>query len=224
LSSGEILGQILAVNALLDGGLGDKRKITNVVLMGSGEPLDNYDNTLAFLRNVSAQNGINISPRNISLSTCGLVPKIKEFSDFDLQINLAISLHAPNNELRSKIMKINKVYPIEEVLAAVKDYIKKTNRRVTFEYILLKGVNDTKECALELARLLKGINAYVNLIPYNEVKTKSYRSTKHDEAESFFQVLYNQGINATVRMEHGNDISAACGQLRAQKMQEKRKV
>lgn len=218
LTHAEMVLQILYVQKDLDL---ENERVSNVVVMGIGEPFDNYETLLRFLETINYGRGLEIGARHITVSTCGLVPKILEFAEFDLQINLAISLHAPNNELRSKIMKINKVYPIEEVLSAVKEYIKKTNRRVTFEYILLKGVNDTKECALELAKLLKGINAYVNLIPYNEVKTKSYRSTKHDEAESFFQVLYNQGINATVRMEHGNDISAACGQLRAQKMKEK---
>ncbi len=221
LTLAEMILQVLHVQKDLDL---ENARVSNVVVMGIGEPFDNYDNVLRFLETINYGKGLEIGARHITVSTCGLVPKIKEFAEFDLQINLAISLHAPNNELRSKIMKINKRYPIEEVLDAVKYYLEKTNRRVTFEYILLKGINDTKECALELAKLLKGINAYVNLIPYNEVKTKNYRSTAHDAAEEFFSVLHREGINATVRMEHGNDISAACGQLRAQKMKEKREL
>ncbi|MBQ8293502.1 MAG: 23S rRNA (adenine(2503)-C(2))-methyltransferase RlmN [Bacilli bacterium] len=221
LTLAEMVLQVLHVQRDLD--LEDER-VSNVVVMGIGEPFDNYNTVLRFLETINYGRGLEIGARHITVSTCGLVPKIKEFAEFELQINLAISLHAPNNELRSKIMKINKRYPIEEVIEAVKYYVEKTNRRVTFEYILLKGVNDTKECALELAKLLKGINAYVNLIPYNEVKTKSYRSTAHDAAEEFFAVLHKHGINATVRMEHGNDINAACGQLRAQKMKEKREL
>lgn len=218
LTLAEMVLQVLHVQKDLDL---ENERVSNVVVMGIGEPFDNYDTVLRFLETINYGRGLEIGARHITVSTCGLVPKIKEFAEFDLQINLAISLHAPNNELRSKIMKINKRYPIEEVLEAVKYYIEKTNRRVTFEYILLKGVNDTKECALELSKILKGINCYVNLIPYNEVKTKDYRSTAHDAAEEFFAVLHKNGINATVRMEHGNDISAACGQLRAQKMKEK---
>ncbi len=219
LTLSEMILQVLYVQKDLDQ---EEKRISNVVVMGIGEPFDNYDTVLRFLETINYGRGLEIGARHITVSTCGLVPKIREFADFDLQINLAISLHAPNNELRSKIMKINKRYPIEEIIEAVKYYVAKTNRRVTFEYILLKGINDTKECALELAELLKGLNAYVNLIPYNEVKTKSYHSTAHDVAEEFFSVLHKHGISATVRMEHGNDISAACGQLRAQKMKEKR--
>lgn len=220
LTLAEMVLQILHVQKDLDL---EEERVSNVVVMGIGEPFDNYDTVLRFLETINYGRGLEIGARHITVSTCGLVPKIREFAEFDLQINLAISLHAPNNELRSKIMKINKRYQIEEVLEAVKYYIEKTNRRVTFEYILLKGVNDTKECALELSKILKGINCYVNLIPYNEVKTKDYRSTAHDAAEEFFAVLHKNGINATVRMEHGNDISAACGQLRAQKMREKQR-
>ncbi len=217
LSLSEMVLQILYVQKDLD--LTGER-VSNVVVMGIGEPFDNYDNLLRFLKTINYGKGLEIGARHITVSTCGLVPKIKEFAFFDLQINLAISLHAPNNLLRSQIMKINNRYPIEEVLDAVKEYLTITNRRVTFEYILLKGVNDSKAHAQELGELLKGINCYVNLIPYNEVKTKSYHSTNHDSAEAFFEVLHQKGINATVRMEHGNDISAACGQLRAQKMKE----
>lgn len=214
----EMMYQVLYVDNELNK---DNERISNIVVMGIGEPFDNYETLLKFLRTVNYAKGLAIGARHITVSTCGLVPKIKEFADFDLQINLAISLHAPNNELRSRLMKINKRYPIEEVMEAVKYYLDKTNRRVTFEYILLKGVNDSKECATELANLLRGVNCYVNLIPYNEVITNSYHASSHEECEEFFLELNKRGINATLRMEHGHDVSAACGQLRAQAMRGK---
>ncbi len=217
LTTGEMVQQIMMVQRDLDKSY---QRVSNIVVMGIGEPFDNYDNVMNFLRIVNYAKGFEIGARHMTVSTCGLVPKIKEFADFELQVNLAISLHAPNNDLRSKIMKINKSYPIEKVIDAVKEYIEITNRRVTFEYILLHGVNDTKECAIELANLLRGINAYVNLIPYNEVSTKPYKQTTKKDAEAFFSVLHERGINATLRMEHGADISAACGQLRAKKLKE----
>lgn len=217
LTLGEMVQQVLMVQQDLD----EKyMRISNIVVMGIGEPFDNYENLLKFLKVVNYAKGLEIGARHITVSTCGLVPKIKEFATFDLQINLAISLHAPNNEIRNKIMKINKKYPIEEVMKAVKEYIQKTNRRVTFEYILLKGINDSVQCAEELASLVSGINCYVNLIPYNEVSTKPFKQTPKSDAEKFFMVLHNKGINATLRMEHGSDISAACGQLRAKKILE----
>ena len=184
LTHAEMVLQILHVQKDLDL---EEGRVTNVVVMGIGEPFDNYDTVLRFLETINYGRGLEIGARHITVSTCGLVPKIKEFAEFDLQINLAISLHAPNNELRSKIMKINKRYQIEEVLEAVKYYIDKTNRRVTFEYILLKGINDSKEHALELASILKGINCYVNLIPYNEVKTK-------EENNDFDVIVEGNGI------------------------------
>jgi len=193
-------------------------RVSNVVVMGIGEPFDNYDVLLKFLNVINYPKGLEIGARHITVSTSGIVPKILEFSDFPLQINLAISLHAPNNDLRSKLMKINKVYKIEEVIEAVKLYIKKTNRRVTFEYILLKGVNDSMEHAKELVRLLRGINCYVNLIPYNKVDTKDYDTTDHERAEEFLSILVQSGITTTLRKGHGLDVSAACGQLRAKEM------
>ncbi len=211
----EMMLQVLYVQNELDK---KDERVTNVVVMGIGEPFDNYETVLKFLETLNYAKGLEIGARHITVSTCGIVPKIREFAQFPLQVNLAISLHAPNNELRSKIMKINDVYPIEEVMSAVNDYVEITNRRITFEYILLKGINDTKECAYQLINLIRGMNAYVNLIPYNEVVTKSYRQTLRNEAESFFAILHQNGINVTYRMEHGNDISAACGQLRAQTM------
>jgi 23S rRNA (adenine2503-C2)-methyltransferase len=212
LTLGEMVGQVLFIQKELDV---DLERITNVVVMGIGEPFDNYDTVLDFLRTINYAKGLEIGARHITVSTCGIVPKINEFADFDLQVNLAISLHAPNNTLRNEIMKINRAYPIEEVLEAVKTYIVKTNRRVTFEYILLKGVNDSIDQAHELCRLLRGINCYVNLIPYNEVSTKPYKQTSHESAEAFFKVLTDNKIQATLRSEHGDDIDAACGQLRA---------
>lgn len=193
-------------------------RVSNVVVMGIGEPFDNYDNLLKFLRVINYPKGLEIGARHITVSTCGIVPKIKEFADFDLQINLALSLHAPNDTLRSSLMKINKAYPLSEVLDALNYYFVKTNRRITFEYILLDGINDSKENALELVKLIKGMNAYVNLIPYNEVSTKEFKKTPHDKAEEFFTILRKNNINATLRMEHGADIDAACGQLRAKRL------
>lgn len=219
LTVGEMVSQVLQVQRDLDISY---QRVSNIVVMGIGEPFDNYETVLKFLETVNYAKGLEIGARHITVSTCGLVPKIKEFAQFDLQINLAISLHAPNNEIRNQIMKVNKVYPIEQVIEAVKEYISITNRRVTFEYILLSGINDSVENAAELAKLLKGINCYVNLIPYNEVSTKPYKQTPRKQAEAFFEVLHKRGINATLRMEHGADISAACGQLRAKRIEEEK--
>ncbi len=213
----EMVLQVLTVQKDLDK---EESRITNVVVMGIGEPFDNYDVLLKFLTVINYAKGLEIGARHITVSTCGIVPKIKEFADFPLQINLALSLHAPNNELRNKLMKINKAYPLEEVMDAIKYYYSKTNRRVTFEYILLHGINDTLNCAKELIKLIRGMNVYVNLIPYNEVSTKPFKTTPHNEAEEFFSVLHKAGINVTLRMEHGSDIDAACGQLRAKRMRE----
>lgn len=211
----EMVLQVLMVQKDLDK---TNDRVSNVVVMGIGEPFDNYDNVLRFLRVINYPKGLEIGARHITVSTCGIVPRIYDFASFDLQINLAISLHAPNNTLRSKIMKINKVYNIEQIIEALKYYFEKTSRRITFEYILLEGINDSLTEAKELVELVKGLNAYVNLIPYNEVTTKKYKQTKRDLAEAFFEVLRKGGINATLRLERGNDIDAACGQLRAKKM------
>lgn len=215
LNLGELVEQVLEVQKDLDK---NYEKVTNIVVMGIGEPFDNYDNVTKFLKIVNYPKGLEIGARHITVSTCGIVPKIYEFSNFDLQVNLAISLHAPNDELRSKIMKINNAYQIKDVMDAVKDYISKTNRRVTFEYILLKDVNDSIKNAKELVKLIKGMNAYVNLIPYNEVITKPYKRVTKEQAEAFYKVLDTNHIQATLRMEHGADIDAACGQLRAKKI------
>ena len=190
-------------------------RISHVVLMGIGEPFDNYENIIKFISIINEGKGIDIGARHITVSTCGVVPKIKEFIKDGKQINLAISLHAPNNEIRNKIMKINKAYPIEELIDVIKEYIKETNRRVTFEYILLDGVNDSIECALELSKLLKGMNCYVNLIPYNETSHLEFKKSKKEQIMKFYDILKKNKINVTIRKEFGANVDAACGQLRA---------
>lgn len=193
-----------------------KEKIQSVVIMGIGEPFDNYDNVINFIKIINHAKGLAIGSRHITVSTCGLVPKIEEFSNLPLQVNLALSLHAPNDEIRNKIMPINKVYNISKVMEAIKKYIAKTNRRVTIEYVMLNMVNDSVDNARELAYLLKGMNVYVNLIPYNETNNIDFkRSTRIKE---FKDTLLKSGINATVRREFGSGISAACGQLRSKEV------
>lgn len=213
LDAGEILLQVLTVNAYLGGTFKD-RKITNVVLMGSGEPFDNYDNVVKFLRLVTASQGINISPRNISLSTCGLVDKIKKFTQEDLPITLTISLHAPNDELRKKTMLIANTYSVEEIVNSSRKYFEKTGRRVIFEYALIKDINDSKDCAMQLSKLLKGLVCHVNLIPLNPVKERDLLSTTRKYAYIFCGMLEKEGVSATVRRTMGEDIEGACGQLR----------
>ena len=183
--------------------------------MGIGEPFDNYDNVINFIDIINDNNGISLGSRHITISTCGIVPRIREFTNYDKQVNLAISLHAPNNEIRNKIMNINKAYKIEELMESIKDYIKVTNRRVTFEYIMLKGVNDTKECAIELSHLLKGINCYVNIIPYNETSHIEFKKSSKNSILEFYDILKKNNISVTIRREFGSKVSAACGQLRA---------
>ena len=192
-----------------------KERLSHVVLMGIGEPFDNYINVTKFIDIINCGKGIDIGSRHITVSTCGIVPKIYEFANYDKQVNLAISLHAPNNKIRDSIMNINRAYPIEEVIKAVRDYIKKTNRRVTFEYIMLKDINDTKECAEELSKLLKGINCYVNLIPYNETSHIEYKKSNKDTIMNFYDILKKNKIGATIRREFGSKLNAACGQLRS---------
>ena len=190
-------------------------KITHVVLMGIGEPFDNYQNVMNFIDIINSGKGMDIGARHITVSTCGVVPKIKEFMNFGKQINLAISLHAPNNEIRNKLMPINKAYPLEILMPTLKEYIKKTNRRLTFEYILLSGINDTEECALELANLIKGMNAYVNLIPYNETSHIEFKRSNEDNIMKFYDILKKNNISVTIRREFGGTVDAACGQLRS---------
>lgn len=213
LSAGEILGQIIAVNKLCGGTL-DKRAITNVVLMGSGEPFDNYDNVISFLKLVSAPEGICISPRNVSVSTCGIVPKMLEIADEGLPINLTVSLHAPFDEMRKKLMPIANKYSITEIIDACKIYFEKTGRRIYFEYSLVRGENDTNECATQLIKILRGFPCHVNLIRLNAVKEKNMLSTTDENAKRFMQKLNDGGLSATIRRQMGNDIDGACGQLR----------
>ena len=207
----EMVLQILMIENVL------KERISHVVVMGIGEPFDNYDNLLSFFRIINDPKGLQIGARHITVSTCGIVPKILEFSDFPLQVNLAISLHAPNNSIRDRLMPINKVYPIEKVMDAIDIYIKKTNRRVTFEYILLEGINDRNEDALELSKLVKDKNCYINLIPYNETNNFGYKRTKPIQIMKFYDILKKNNVNVTIRKEFGSKISAACGQLRSKK-------
>lgn len=214
LSAGEILSQVLFVNRDNGGDL-KNRKVTNIVLMGSGEPLDNFDNVIKFFELVSCEQGINISQRNISLSTCGLVDKIKDLAELDLQITLTISLHAPNDEMRKTIMPIANRYPISELMKAIKYYFEKTKRRIVFEYSLIDGKNDTFECADELSKLLKGLVCHVNLIPLNKVDERGLVGTNRKKAYAFMDRLEKNGISATVRRTMGADIEGACGQLRA---------
>ncbi|WP_027634170.1 23S rRNA (adenine(2503)-C(2))-methyltransferase RlmN [Clostridium hydrogeniformans] len=208
LSNGEILSQLIVAENLT------KERISNIVLMGSGEPLDNYDNVVKFLEIVNATYGFNIGQRHITLSTCGIVPKIKDLADRKMQITLALSLHATTDERRKSIMPIANKYSLKEILEACRYYIDKTGRRVTFEYALVKGVNDSLEDARDLARLLKGMLCHVNLIPVNEIKENHFKKTEAEEVKAFSKVLNDYGIEATVRREMGSDINAACGQLR----------
>ncbi len=218
LDAGEMIAQVLQSQAYLG------ERISHVVVMGIGEPFDNYNHLMVFLENLNNYRALEIGARHITVSTCGIVPKIKAFADEELQINLAISLHAPNNKIRNQIMPINKKYPIEEVIDAIRYYMGKTNRRITIEYILLRGLNDQKEHALELSRLLKGLNVYVNLIPYNEVAEAPYKRSNIHDMDIFFQTLKENKINATLRKEQGHDIDAACGQLRSQNIKKGVKI
>ena len=206
----EIVEQILLIEQYIN------KRIDSVVMMGIGEPFDNYDNIIKFIRIINDSKGLSIGARHITVSTCGLVPKIKEFSNLDLQVNLALSLHAPTDEIRNKIMPINKAYSIDTVIHAVKEYITKTNRRVTIEYVMLNMVNDSKECAILLAKLLQNMNVYVNLIPYNETNNIDFSKSDKKRIDSFYQVLKENKINVTIRREFGGNIKAACGQLRSE--------
>lgn len=208
LTASEMLAQI--ESAQKDLGV----RISNIVLMGMGEPLDNFDNVTRFLKLVSSEQTLNIGMRHITLSTCGIVPKIKELADMKLQLTLSVSLHAPFDELRSKTMPINNAYNISELLDACRYYIDKTNRRVSFEYALIDGVNDSDECAKELGKLLSGMLCHVNLIPVNSVQGTGYIKSKLKRQQAFVDILSACGITATVRRTLGSDINASCGQLR----------
>lgn len=213
----EIVGQVIIMNQVLE----EKgQHVSHVVVMGTGEPFDNYDNVIDFIRIINHPKALAIGARHISVSTCGIVPGIMKYAHEGLQSNLAISLHAPNDEIRNKIMPISKGYKMEELMEAVRYYEKNAGRRVTFEYIMLKDINDTLDCAKQLVKLIKGTLAYVNLIPYNPVDENSFMRSDEKQVHKFFSYLMQHGVNTTVRKEFGNDIDAACGQLRAKEEHE----
>ena len=212
----ELLGQIYEIEKDID------EKVSNIVLMGSGEPLDNFDNVVKFLQLITDENGANISQRNITVSTCGLVPKINQLADMHLQITLALSLHASNNETRKKLMPIAYKYTIDEIIDACKNYFKKTGRRITFEYSLVAGQNDSKQEADELSNLIKGINCHVNLIPVNPIKERDFVQPTKEAAKQFKSRLEKNRINVTIRREMGRDINGACGQLRNNAMKKRK--
>lgn len=217
LNAAEIEGQILAVERFT------KEKISNVVYMGIGEPLDNYDNVIKSVKIINDSQGLNIGARHISLSTCGIVPKIYKLAEENIQCTLSISLHATSDEKRRDIMPIANRYTIEELLNACKEYIKITGRRISFEYALIYGKNDSYEDAVSLAKLLRGMIAHVNLIPVNEIKEKEYKKATEKSIEKFMNTLNSMGIVTTVRRELGSDIDAACGQLRRKYIESKKK-
>lgn len=216
LNASEIVQEVVSVAKDLN------ERVSHIVVMGTGEPFDNYDNLMQFLSIVNSDYGLGIGARHITISTCGVVPKILEFAKGRYQYNLAISLHAANNELRDQLMPINHAYPLEELMSALDVYEEYNNRRLTFEYILLKGVNDSKKDAEQLAKLLKNKHYYINLIPYNSVDEKDFRSVSFDETMVFYDYLCKLGIRATIRKEHGGDIDAACGQLRAKEIKKQK--
>ncbi|MBN6205145.1 23S rRNA (adenine(2503)-C(2))-methyltransferase RlmN [Ralstonia pickettii] len=221
LTSGEIVEQIMNVQKHLDEKDNGER-VSHIVVMGIGEPFDNFKNLMSFLSVMNDEKGLNIGARHITVSTSGLAHKIYEFADTGIQVNLAISIHAPNNELRTQIMKINKAFPLEKLMKAVDYYLEKTNRRITYEYIMLRDVNDHKKEAVELAKLLYHHRhlAYVNLIPYNSVDEHiQYKRSESDTIQTFHQTLKENGINSGVRWENGADIDAACGQLRSKQIE-----
>ena len=217
LEAGEIVAQVVKVQQALDE-LGER--VSSVVIMGIGEPFDNYDNMMSFLRIINHDKGLNIGARHITVSTSGIVQKIYKFADEKLQINFAISLHAPNTELRSKLMPINRAYKLPQLMEAVKYYVDKTGRRITFEYGLFGGENDQVEHAEELAALIKGLKCHVNLIPVNYVPERDYVRTPKEQIKLFEDTLKKHGVNVTTRREQGHDIDAACGQLRAKERKE----
>lgn len=223
LTAGEILSEVTAINSVLSGGLGDERKVTNIVLMGSGEPFDNYQNVIKFLRLVSDKDGLGISPRNISLSTCGLVPKIYDFISEGIPLNLTLSLHSPFDEKRKKIMPIANSYAIKDIIKALDAYFAQTGRRYIVEYVLIRGENDTEECAEKLKELLGGKPCHINLIRLNEVKESGLKATVDRNAYAFMDKLNSFGLSATVRRQIGTDIEGACGQLRRRVIGEENK-
>ena len=220
LTPGEMLGQVLCANRHIQ--QSDKeRRIHNIVLMGSGEPLDNYENVMKFLRLVNDERGLNISLRNVSLSTCGLIPQMYALADEGVPVTLSVSLHASNDRIRRELMPVANANPMEKLLAACRNYLEKTGRRVIFEYALIRGVNDSFVCADELAKKLRGMQCHVNLIPLNEVKERNLAGVSRKEAEAFMTRLIQRGTSATIRREMGADIDGACGQLRRHVIQGK---
>lgn len=211
LTAGEMVEQIIKVEEDI------QMRISHVVIMGIGEPFDNYENVTKFISIINDPKGLQIGSRHITVSTCGIIPKIEKFADFPYQVNLAISLHAPTDALRSSLMPINKVYPLKDLIASLKKYSEKTSRRITFEYILLKDLNDQEEHAISLAKLIKGMNAYVNLIPYNTTDNLEFLRSDAFQIMKFYDILKKNHINVTIRREFGSKISAACGQLRSKK-------
>ncbi|MEF3305762.1 23S rRNA (adenine(2503)-C(2))-methyltransferase RlmN [Paenibacillus sp. GYB003] len=220
LSAGEIVAQVVQAQRLLDA---TGERVSSIVIMGIGEPFENYDAMLKFLKLMNHPKGLNIGQRHITVSTSGIVPNIYRFADENMQINLAISIHAPNDELRSKLMPVNRRYPFADLIEACNYYLRKTGRRITFEYALMGGVNDSAENAAELANVLKGMLplAHVNLIPVNFVLERNFKRTERDDIFAFQRILEKAGIPATIRREHGSDIAAACGQLRAKHLESK---
>lgn len=216
LRSEEMVLQILLIENLI------QTRISSVVIMGIGEPLDNFSNVINFIQIINDAKGIQIGARHITVSTCGIIPKIDLLSEFPIQINLAISLHAPNDELRNTLMPISRAYPMNSLIDSIKKHIDKTNRRVTIEYILLKDINDSVSHAKELSKLLRGMNIYVNLIPYNETNNIEFKKSDKLTIDLFYQTLQQEKINVTVRREFGKNISAACGQLRSKKEESKK--
>ncbi|WP_338781886.1 23S rRNA (adenine(2503)-C(2))-methyltransferase RlmN [Metabacillus sp. FJAT-52054] len=217
LEAGEIVAQVVKVQKALDE-LGER--VSSVVIMGIGEPFDNYDAMMSFLKIINHDKGLNIGARHITVSTSGIIPKIYKFADEQLQINFALSLHAPNNEIRSRLMPINKAYKLPDLIESIRYYVNKTGRRISFEYGLFGGVNDQVEHAEELADLIKGIKCHVNLIPVNYVPERDYVRTPRDQIFAFEKALKDRGVNVTIRREQGSDIDAACGQLRAKERKE----
>ncbi len=214
LTAGEIVGQVVQINKFLNGGLKEKRMITNIVLMGSGEPLDNYDNVTKFIKLIGDENTLNISERNISLSTCGIVPNIYKLADDGFKLTLTISLHASNDKIRKQSMPIANKYSIHRIIDACRYYFRKTGRRIVFEYVLLKGINDSKQSAMELRHLLRGLPCHINVICLNQVAERSLQATTRDEAMNFVNELKKLGLSSTLRRTMGQDIDGACGQLR----------
>ncbi|MEK3970953.1 23S rRNA (adenine(2503)-C(2))-methyltransferase RlmN [Bacillus sp. FSL M7-0558] len=217
LEAGEIVAQVLKVQQALDE---TDERVSSVVIMGIGEPFDNFEEMLAFLKIINHDHGLNIGARHITVSTSGIIPRIYQFADEQMQINFAVSLHAPNTEIRSRLMPINKAYKLPKLMEAIEYYIQKTGRRVSFEYGLFGGVNDQVHHAEELADLLKGIKCHVNLIPVNYVPERDYVRTPREQIFLFEKTLKERGVNVTIRREQGHDIDAACGQLRAKERQE----